>query len=49
MHRVQAPRPRACDILGGIVEEHDTRSGDADRLHHMIIGRRFGFPKPDRR
>ena len=49
MHGAQAPRPRAFDILGGIVEEHDARGGHADRFHDMIIGRGFGFPKPDRR
>ena len=43
------PRPRAFDILGEIVEEHDAPRRHADRLHHMIIGRRVGFSKPDRR
>ena len=34
---------------GKVIEEHDARGGEADRLHHMIIGRGIGFPKPDRR
>ena len=49
VNRGQAPRPRALDIVGEIVEEHDALRRHADRLHHMIIGRRVGFPKPDRR
>src|SRR6202158_1349813 len=44
----QAPRACALDVLGEIVEEHNAWSRYADRLHHMIIGRRIRFPKPDR-
>src|SRR5229473_110664 len=44
----QAPRPRAFDILGEIVKEHDTGGRYADGFHHMIIGRRIRLPKPDR-
>src|ERR1700722_278147 len=45
----QALRLRPLDVLGEIVEEHDAGGGRADRLHHMIIGCRVRFPKPDRR
>src|ERR1700687_5980964 len=44
----QAPRACALDVLGEIVEEDNAWSRCADRLHHMIIGRSVGFPKPDR-
>ena len=44
----KSPRPRAFDVLGEIVKEHDASGRHADRLHHMIIGLRIGFPKPDR-
>ena len=45
----QRPRARAPSILSAeVVEEHDPRRRHADRLHHMIIGLRVGFAKPDR-
>src|SRR5258708_18355541 len=48
MNRGQAPGPRAFDVLGEIIEEHDTRGGNADPLHAMSLGRRVPVPKPDR-